>query len=29
MSLDLMYTTLDGRLVLGSEDLAGLRTAIG
>jgi hypothetical protein len=29
VSLDLMYTTLDGRLVLGSEDLAGLRTAIG
>jgi hypothetical protein len=29
VSLDLMYTTLDGRLVLGSEDLAGLRAAIG
>ena len=28
VSLDLMYTTLDGRLVLGSQDLAGLRAAI-
>ena len=28
VSLDLMYTTLDGRLVLGSEDMAGLRAAI-
>ena len=27
VSLDLMYTTLDGRLVLGSEDMAGLRAA--
>jgi len=26
VSLDLIYTTLDGRLVLGAEDLAALRT---
>jgi hypothetical protein len=28
VSIDLMYTTLDGRLVLGSGDLAGLRAAV-
>ena len=29
VSVDLVYTTLDGRLVLGSDDLARLREAIG
>ena len=28
VSLDLVYTTLDGRLVLGSDNLAGLREAL-
>jgi hypothetical protein len=28
-NLDLMYTTLDGRIVLGGEDLAALRAAVG
>ena len=27
--LDLVYTTLDGRVVLGSNDLVGLRAAVG
>jgi hypothetical protein len=29
VSLELLYTTLDGRLVLGAEDLAKLRAAVG
>jgi hypothetical protein len=29
VSLDLLYTTLDGRVVLGAGDLAALRGAIG
>ena len=29
VELDLLYTTLDGRVVLGSPDLAGLRGALG
>jgi hypothetical protein len=29
VSVDLVYTTLDGRLVLGSDDLGRLRAAIG
>jgi hypothetical protein len=29
VNLDLMYTTLDGRVVLGSDDLAKLRAALG
>lgn len=29
VSVDLVYTTLDGRLVLGSDDLARLREVIG
>ena len=29
VSVDLVYTTLDGRLVLGANDLARLREAIG
>ena len=28
VSLDLMYTTLDGRLVLGADDLGALRAAV-
>lgn len=28
VSLDLIYTTLDGRVVLGGTDLAGLRAAL-
>jgi hypothetical protein len=28
VSLDLLYTTLDGRVVLGSADLPGLRAAL-
>jgi hypothetical protein len=29
VNLDLVYTTLDGRLVLGGDDLGALREAIG
>jgi hypothetical protein len=29
VNVDLMYTTLDGRVVLGSDDLGTLREAIG
>jgi hypothetical protein len=29
VSLDLLYTTLDGRVVLGAQDLAALRAAVG
>jgi hypothetical protein len=29
VNLDLVYTTLDGRLVLGSDDLATLREVLG
>ena len=29
VSVDLMYTTLDGRVVLGAADVAALRTALG
>ena len=29
VNLDLVYTTLDGRLVLGSDDLATLRDVLG
>ena len=29
VSVDLLYTTLDGRLVLGGDDLPRLRKAIG
>jgi hypothetical protein len=28
VSLDLIYTTLDGRVVLGAQDTAGLRAAL-
>ncbi len=28
-NLDLVYTTLDGRLILGSDDLGSLRSALG
>jgi len=28
VSLDLIYTTLDGRVVLGATDIAGLRAAL-
>jgi hypothetical protein len=29
VNLDLLYTTLEGRLVLGGDDLEGLRRAVG
>jgi hypothetical protein len=29
VNIDLIYTTLDGTLVLGSDDLAALRAALG
>jgi hypothetical protein len=29
VNIDLVYTTLDGRLILASDDLASLRAAIG
>jgi hypothetical protein len=29
VNIDLVYTTLDGRLILGSDDLAKLRSAVG
>ena len=29
VNIDLIYTTLDGTLVLGTDDIAALRTALG
>jgi hypothetical protein len=29
LSIDLLYLTMDGRLVLGGEDVAGIRGALG